>query len=381
MGRVVFVVVSASLVLLPFLAKPGRASLYSPEEPFAVPVGNDGKAAALPFDEFKRRLAVLTNALNDKVESEDRKRFLARIREQEKVLKPTATESAALAADLLRVGQSDRAIALLGPRTADRRPDYFVFSTLGTIHAARGEWADALRYHQEGQLDTKMPATLKGLSQPQRDWWEKLDAEYVPHLYQLRRNESEARRGLSPVEREKADETEDVLPLFPVPTGGTRMPPARFVNDAGEYEAGVIAAAEKAKLPSDALAVVQQLLFWYPGETRLYWLLAELYAANGDVASGVAILDECTWGRQYGNRKVLITHRQALRIAADARPKASAPDEQPLVRDAGEKPPADPIEPPGISLSTIGIYFGIVAAVAVLALLRTILKRKPHAAS
>ncbi|WP_439621973.1 hypothetical protein [Gemmata sp.] len=335
----------------------GRASLYSPDDPFAVPVGTDGRPAPLPFDEFKRRLAVLTNALVEPKPGEkpnpDRVKFLDRIAKQEKGPKRTAPEAAALATDLLRVGQSDRALGVLGPHAADRRPDYFVFTGLASAHAARGEWADALRYHQEGQFDTKMPETVKGLSKGQRDWWARLDADVVPRFYQIRRQETEERRGLGPTERHAADETEDVLPLLPL-----SGEPVRFVNAAGEYEAGVLAPAEQAKLPPDALATAQQLVLWFPGDTRLYWLLAELYAAAGDVRSAVAILDECTWGRQYGNRKVLVAHRHALRAAADALDRV------------------EPIEGPAFGLGTIGVYFGVVGVLAALALVRTVLKRR-----
>jgi len=368
-----------SLTILSVLTDAGRASLYSPEEQFAIPVSNDGKPVALPFNEFKRRLGVITNAMiepkfGEKV-NPDRQKFLDRIAELEKQPKHSATEAAALSADLLRTGQLDKALAQLGPRTADRKPDYFVFTTLGGIHAARGEWTDALRYHQEGQLDTKMPEIVKGLSKSQRDWWEKLDADYVPRFYQIRRNESDARRGLTPTEREKADEKEDVLPLFPLANDEGKHFPVRFVTAAGEYRPGEIAPEEKAKLPPDAIAIVQQLMLWFPGETRLYWLLAELYAASGDVKSAVAILDECTWGRQYGNRKVLVGHRQALRTAVDALPR-EAPEDVPLTQ------PPEPTQQPNpglnfpISMETIGIYFGFVGLIAVLALGRTIWKRR-----
>ena len=370
MCRAAFAIVPGLVVGFVLLVEPAWASLYSPEEPYAIPVANDGTPVAIAFDTYKVRLNSLGLArsepkLGEKTNAE-RQKLLDRIREQEKTVKPSPLDAAALAADMLRVGQSDKALALLGPHTADRKPDYFVFSTLGHLHADRGEWADALRYHQEGQLDTKMPASVKGLSKQQRDWWEKLDAEYLPHFYQLRRNESDARKGLSPAERSKADETEDVLPLFPV----------RFVNDKGEYEPGTIAASEKAKLPPDAIAVVQQLLFWFPGEARLSWLLAELYAAQGNLKAAAELFTEATWGRQYGNRKVLMAHRQAVLAAEKERPRETAAEDQPLVQAADPAPSPGPGERPMISLETIGLYFGIVGLVAVLALVRTVMKRR-----
>src|SRR5207249_8586641 len=34
---------------------------------------------------------------------------------------------------------------------------------------------------------------------------------------------------------------------------------------------------------TEAIALVQQLLLWLPDDTRLYWLLGELYRADGDL--------------------------------------------------------------------------------------------------
>ncbi len=62
-----------------------------------------------------------------------------------------------------------------------------------------------------------------------------------------------------------------------------KQPPApvRFVGESGDFEAGKIASPEKAKLPPNALPIVQQLNVWMPDDLRLYWLLGELYNAQG----------------------------------------------------------------------------------------------------
>jgi len=358
--RISFIVVVGACVALALVAGPSRASLYSPEESMAIPVNADGKAVTLPFDEFKRRLAVLRNAATppnkskgETTDSPDRKKFLDRIAKQSDGKKLSATEAAALATDLLRVGEGSKALDVLGPLSHDRKPNYFVFSGLAHIHANGGNWSDALKYHIEGRLDTEMPAEVKGLSKAQRDWWEKLDADYVPHLYRIRRDEAKTRGDLTTKEREKFDEVEDVLPLFPLPHEKEPRSPVRFVNDAGEYQPGTLATAEKAKLPPDALAIVQQLALWYPGETRLYWLLAELYAAEDDLDSAEAIFNECADSLAYGAHKVMMAHRTAVKSAVDARPK-----------------PEEPQAP--ISMRTVMFYFGGVAGVALLALVRTL---------
>src|SRR4029079_19683820 len=57
----------------------------------------------------------------------------------------------------------------------------------------------------------------------------------------------------------------------------------KFVNVAGAYEPGNLGPTERQKLPKDAVAIVQHLLLWAPGDTSLYWLLGELYAADGQL--------------------------------------------------------------------------------------------------
>jgi hypothetical protein len=71
----------------------------------------------------------------------------------------------------------------------------------------------------------------------------------------------------------------DVEPLF---EGGKPLTPVRFVGDGGKYEAGSIASAEKAKLPPDAVEIIEQLLIWLPHDDRLFWLLGELLNARGE---------------------------------------------------------------------------------------------------
>src|SRR5262249_23670340 len=93
-----------------------------------------------------------------------------------------------------------------------------------------------------------------------------------------------------------------------------------------------VTADEKKKLPPDAIAVVQLLLLWSPEDTGLYWLLGELYAADGQLEEAKMIFDRCVDARQYSNRKVLKDHRQALIETLAARTK---PAEQQADPNAG----------------------------------------------
>ncbi|MBX9626798.1 MAG: hypothetical protein K2X82_23560, partial [Gemmataceae bacterium] len=310
------VVVGFGALVAGLAAVPGRASLYQPDDPMAVPVRPDGTAEPLPFDEFKRRFVQLNNVADprpgpDGKPNPDRARVLARIDARSKARDLPPDEAAALAADLIRAGRADDALTRLKPLYLDRdrrgTRTYAVAAALVHADAARGDW----RHAQEYALDLAdlPPPAPKGLTPAQRDWQVRLDRDYLPHYLRLRRDEAEAGR--------TAAEDEDPTPLFPAPDPGRPADPVRWVNDAGRYEPGTLAAAERAKLPPDALAVVQQLLLWFPSDTRLYWLLAELYAAGGDPVAARAILDECVWSRQYGNRRRLVEHRAALGPAAD----------------------------------------------------------------
>ena len=365
----------ASMVGLMLAAGPGSASLYTPETRFAIPF-DGGKPLQLPFDEFRRRLAVLMNALNERKvngkDNPDRQAFLDRVKPWVAMPGDTAAEisrkeqarkklplrnQVVLAVELLRVGRQQDALNILQPHVSDRRQDYLVFSTVAHIHAFRGEWNDAYRYHMEGRIETELPKDLKGLSKEQCSWWEMLDAAYLPHYYRIHADDAAARLNISAPQREKLDEEEDVLPLFPLPDENKKQSPVKFVNDAGVYEPGVLAAAERAKLPPDAVAIVQQLLLWFPTDVRLYWLLAELYAADGDLDTAATIFDECVGGLAHGNRKILMEHRYAVRAAIDA-------------RNAQNKPAGSPI-----SMRTILLYFGAVGVVAIVAFGRVLYRR------
>ena len=351
MPRVAFVV----LLGLVF-AIPGRASLYQPDDPMPFPVA--AVAEPLPFDEFKRRLIVVMNQFNplplaEGQKNTDRDGRVQRIADRRKNPKPTTLDKLALASDLLSLNQPDEALTLVKPLDNPRSPDYYLVSaTLAHVHAARGEWATAADKMRSVTVfgDAEMPATVKGLSKPQRDWVQKLDRDYVLAYFTLKSKEGK----IDP-------ETEDVPPLFPLVERNKPHAPVKFVNDRGEYEPGVIAAAEKAKLPPDAIAVVQQMVLWFPGDTGLYWLLAELYAAEGQLDEARVILNECVDSRKYSGRRALMDHRGAVMAAVEKRQ-----------RDEDEKRQRDfPV-----TLRSIAIYFGVVALVGVWAAVRAVRRRR-----
>jgi len=69
-------------------------------------------------------------------------------------------------------------------------------------------------------------------------------------------------------------------------------------------------------MPSDAVAVAQQLALWLPADGRLLWQLAELANAHGDIRTCAAIMEGCV--TEFGMRPPeLRQRRQLARAAAD----------------------------------------------------------------
>src|SRR5439155_16809126 len=137
-----------------------------------------------------------------------------------------------------------------------------VLANLAHVHAFRSEWREALDMHGLVREFDEPPPDLAHTTPEQRKWLRGVERTHYTKWPLAHRQRADAKT---------PPDAEDVFPLFPV----------KFVNDAGRYEPGALAAAERAKLPADAVAVVQQLVLWAPWDTGLYWLLAELYVADG----------------------------------------------------------------------------------------------------
>lgn len=75
-------------------------------------------------------------------------------------------------------------------------------------------------------------------------------------------------------------------------------------------------------LPPDALALIQRLALWMPGDGRLLWQVGEIAHTLGDDRAAANILDGCA--TEYGMRSELLqARRREYRAAADAREKAA----------------------------------------------------------
>ncbi|MBI3411349.1 MAG: DUF3299 domain-containing protein [Planctomycetes bacterium] len=213
-------------------------------------------------------------------ESLARTQYLAEAAKLEKAArmrKLSADESADLGAIYIRLGEINKALAVLQLAQREHPNHFHLAANLGTAWQLRGDLPQAL-VHLE-QAVRLAPGKF-------------LQAEEC-HLKLVRL-------------RQKQKGSLVLDDLFGV----------RFRNDKGDYEPGKLADIERKKLPAKALAVAQKLALWLPGDPLLLWQLAELANAHGDVQNAAAMFDGCVIQFGLDNRD-LRRHRQVVREAAD----------------------------------------------------------------
>jgi tetratricopeptide (TPR) repeat protein len=335
-------------------AGPVQAGIYNTAEPPIGPQPAHNTVQPLPFSQFRGLCSDLFNiqqpgaALGQRY-LDQRKVLEAKVRAGS----ATTEDRVNLGAYLIRLRQYEEAVAVLTPAAAQERGNFMVFANLAAAHQLAGRLARALDYLL--QVRDIWPRDWPGLSRDQLEWYRETESYHLK-LVRLRARE-EVRQ----------------------PAGGRQPPPdtvddlfgVRFVNDQGQYAAGQLAAAERQKLPRNALAIVQQLVLWLPDDTRLYWLLGELFNAQGDVAAAATVFEECVWSRRY-DAPALKAHRQIVQES-----QAAAPPSLPV--DAEDNPPAPSTfawAPNARQLLLVGGAAGLIIIALVCLQIREIKKRR-----
>jgi tetratricopeptide (TPR) repeat protein len=340
-----------------------QAGLYNTAEPIEGPtVAQDG-VKALGFSQFEDVLSTLIGIgvqppLGSKQsESPKRKQYLARrdeLQAKARAGQIPLQERINLSAYLIRLLQYEEAVQMLEPMAAQERQNFMLFANLATAHQLAGRLDRALAYLE--QTKDVWPTAWPGLTTEQLKWFGTVE-KYHRELVKLRYREL----ARSPSGRSSAHEKLD--DLFHGDRGSVR-----FVGESGQYEAGKLAAAERAKLPADALALVQQLVLWLPEDPRLYWLLGELYNANGDLDAAGKIFDDCVGNVRRFSAPDLRAHRV---VVQEAKPKVASPLLDLETSRAGtlaEKRPAPSSVPSWLPDSRQLVAVGGIAGLAVIVL-------------
>jgi tetratricopeptide (TPR) repeat protein len=295
------------LALCLFRTPAAWAGLYNTLEPPAGPTATAEGVEPLPFTLFRQDVLLdLLQVANEQQESPLRKDYLKkRDQLQAKVRSGgSMADRVNLGYYLIRLRKYDLAIQELMPGARERRPDFMLLANLATAYQHTGQLDQARLYL--GLEKDVWPASWPGITPEQLKWYRRAEDLHLK-LVRLRSQETMGQP------TGKAKPVEAVDDLFGV----------HFVGDSGQYEAGKLAAAERAKLPPDAVALVQQLLIWLPDDTRLYWLLGEVLNAQGDVPGAEKIFEDCVWSRGF-SPTALREHRQVLLAAL---PKPEPPPE------------------------------------------------------
>ena len=286
MRRVLFV-----SVLTLWVCGPAMAGMYIPGEPADfVPI--DGKVTALSFDRFRLKMTDLTGAalaLDPRYPTSDLgKKYVALMKElQQQRRQLSAERLTSLGGYYYRLVKWDDALDVFLEASRKDRTNFEAYSDLVVLYLVQGQYTEARTYFGSA----KQPPKLPGMSSEESAWCYKVDG----YLLKLIRERSSEKRNAVPPNQLHPDN------LFGV----------EFVGESGGYEAGKLAQVQKSKLPEDSIAIVQQLLFWMPGDARLYWQLAELYNASGEMENARTIMNECVDSRRY-QPDLLREHRRQI---------------------------------------------------------------------
>ena len=274
----------AAVLALLTLTPAARAGLYYSGEPFAE-LPSQWRGFLLDWRGLRGISAPPSAQLPASPLRKQYQDEAQRFRDVAKTRSLTADEQADFGAVLLRLGETDAALDVL--REAQRaNPKHFAtLANLGTAWQMAGDLEQA--------ADCLRQAVVLAPGKDQR-------AEEL-HLRLVRQRSRQ---------QKDAQEPDD---LFGV----------HYVGESGKFEPGKLAAAERKKLPADAVANVQLLALWFPGDARLLWQLAELANAHGDVRTAADLMDICV--NQFGLSAPDLRERRVMaREAADAVANAQA---------------------------------------------------------
>lgn len=295
----------------------------------------------------------------------------------------TTEQKLNLSAVLIRTKKADEAINLLMPLARQEPKNFLIQVNLATAFQQAGQERRAIDTLE--QALSVWPAQLGEVEEPFRTYLQScgwhdgaFDFYRKAETYQFKLLKLRAREGLV----KKGGDFTTVDALFD--DGKTPPNPVHFVGESGKYEPGKLARAEKAKLPKDAIDIVQQLLVWLPEDVRLYWLLGELYNAQGgpkNIRAARMIFEELAGFNGLGVRAAeLAEHRKDLL-------NATIPEEDQAARLDIEEKLQDEEKKRGdqglLDWRTLGVGFGTGLVVAIFGMwqIREIRRRRQSRAA
>jgi hypothetical protein len=274
-----------ALAVVIVCAGAGQAGVYNTEEPLSRQVAPERQR------DFDRLLDDFMGVPTEPTERKPlRALYLQRVAALEERVRRGLIdndERSNLGAYYLRLGRYDDAARVIEVIPFEQRT-FLAWSNLASAYQNTRLWERA---------ESCLEQSLRGWPQVWAGWpWHWLIWFRRVEMFQLelvRKRAQEARLGT------RGELTLDAL-----------FPRVRFVGPSGEYEAGALAAEQWNLLPADALAIVKQLVLWFPFDDRLQWLLAELLNARADTQGALAYLSAIE--KRGTSCRELHRHRLAL---------------------------------------------------------------------
>jgi tetratricopeptide (TPR) repeat protein len=285
--------VAAVLAVWLLPALPAQAGLYNTEERLLNYVFS-------PPGEYRRFLRDLQQIVAiEFTNSKDspRHQVLQHVAALEKMAEEgrlSSQDRVNLAAFYIRLNDPAKAIALL-EAVPPRQRDWMAWSNLATASQLAGNLERAEAYLSEA-LENWPKTTNETTS------W-RLNFLRVAEQYYLRLLRSRLRE-----QRTGGGPPGNIDEIFP----GLKL-----VGPSGEYEAGLLAAEQWARLPAYHMEIVQVLTLWMPHDSRLRWLLAELLNANGSPGLALEIMEELSLPPRNFRNAEFAAHHLTLRHAKE----------------------------------------------------------------
>jgi tetratricopeptide (TPR) repeat protein len=299
---------------------------------------------------------------------------------------------------LIRVLRFRDAANLLRPAQFQDRSNFLVLSNLATAEFLDGQSGTARDYVSDALR--LWPEQWSGLSEERRKAFEKMgwkgeDFSWFREVetYQLKLIRVRLREKPRPTNELPAD----VDALF---DAGAKSGKLEFIGPSGKYEAGKLAPEQRAKLPKNAIEIVEQLLVWMPHDTRLYWLLGELFNAEGDVNAAREIFEEVAvkWDPTRAKEKGTVqklpppSFRREQTLPSRFKEHLEILEAQSPTQSRAEEPSlsqAPPVETPPVPASTavdwkslgVGFAGGVVVAILTAWQVRDLRRRRSRGVS
>jgi tetratricopeptide (TPR) repeat protein len=276
---------AAALALGLVLAGRSWAGLYNTAEPAPEP-SNDYRKFRDQLNDL-RRIAVPREQSPGGVESARRQHYLRQVADLEawgRKFDLSVQDRVNLGEYYVRLQQYEKAVEVLTGAVARDRTHFMALSNLATALHLAGRPERAVSYLRQSLQN--WPTYWPGLTTPELAWYRRAEVYYLALL------ESRLRE-------RQADGLDNVFPGL------------QFLDERGEYSAGTLAGRSWDAVPTEAVRITEQLVYWLPFDDRVAWLLAELFNAHGEVDPAYRIMDDLVYGRRV-NFRDLRRHRQVL---------------------------------------------------------------------